>query len=92
MEGRLMSELKNYNIFALEGDKQTNDMEVCETLGLDPKVAFTPAINEAAINKMHKENYNEYINRGVSELKAAQLADSLAATARLRVKQALKGQ
>jgi len=87
-----MAEYKNYNLFALQGDTETSDADVCESLGLDPLLAGTPKLNEAAINKMHKENYNEYINRGVSESEAAQLADSLAATARLRVKQALKGQ
>lgn len=42
-----MSEYKNYNLFALRGDSETSDADVCEQLGLDPNLAGTPAINEA---------------------------------------------
>jgi hypothetical protein len=81
-----MSELKSYNIFAMRGDP-TDDMEVCETLGLDPKLAYTPAINEAAVQKMHKENYNAYVNRGMSAEDALAKADFLADQSRDMIKQ-----
>jgi hypothetical protein len=81
--------LKNYNIFALRGEA-VNDMEVCEALGLDPKLAFTPELNEAAIRKMHRENYNAYINRGMDSEDAIQQADELANQARRAVADAMK--
>jgi hypothetical protein len=74
--------MKNYNLFALRGDSETDDMEVCETLGLDPALAYTPAINEAAIQKMHKENYNKYVSRGMDPEDALARADFLADQAR----------
>jgi hypothetical protein len=78
--------MQNYNIFALQGDTQTTDFDVCQTLGLDPKLAGTPAINEAAINAMHRENYDGYISRGMDSDSALSLADQLANDARARVK------
>jgi len=78
--------MQNYNIFALQGDTETTDFDVCQTLGLDPKLAGTPGINEAAIKAMHRENYDGYINRGMDSDTAISLADKLADEARARVK------
>jgi hypothetical protein len=78
--------MQNYNIFALQGDTETTDFDVCQTLGLDPKLAGTPDINEAAIKAMHRENYNGYIDRGMDSDSALSLADQLADEARARVK------
>ena len=52
MEGGLMSDkpLTNYNLFYLQGDTETDDMDVVETMGLDPKVAYTPLINDATLS------------------------------------------
>jgi hypothetical protein len=83
-----MSELKNYNIFALNGDTTTTDYDVCQTLGLDPELAGTPAINEAAIKAMHRNNYENYIAKGMDEQQALAQADQLASDARKRVQQA----
>ena len=82
--------MKNYNIFALQGDMETSDAEVCETLGIDPTLAGTPAINEAAIKAMHRKNYDGFVNKGVDSNKAMLMADERAATARATVKQAMK--
>jgi hypothetical protein len=82
-----MNELKHYNIFALRGDTQTTDQDVCATLGLDPSLANTPQINDAAIKAMHKENYDAYINRGMDSNSALTMADQLAAEARAQVKE-----
>jgi len=68
--------LKNYNIFALRGDYETTDMDVVEELGLDPAVANTPAINDAAINKMYLQNLEEYLSRGMDEKAAESLLAS----------------
>jgi hypothetical protein len=66
--------LKNYNIFALQGDQETDDMDVVETMGLDPVVAYTPHINVAAINKMEMENVKGYMDMGMPEARAKNLA------------------
>jgi hypothetical protein len=86
MEGRLMSELKHYNIFALRGDTETTDQDVCSTLGLDPTLANTPAINDAAIKAMHRENYESYLERGLDSASALSLADKLADDIRSQIK------
>lgn len=67
--------MKNYNIFALRGDNSVSDVEVCSTLGLPMELAGTPELNTAALNKMHKENYNGYIEQGLSEADAMRMAN-----------------
>lgn len=76
----------NYNIFALQGDNQVSDADVCETLGLDPSLAGTPAINEAAISKMHRMNYDGYIDKGIEPEEALRRADSLANDTRKKIR------
>lgn len=85
-----MNTYRNHNIFALQGDSETSDMDVCETLGLDPALAGTPAINEAAIAKMHKQNYNKFTMSGISPDDALSRADSLANKARAKVRSLTK--
>jgi hypothetical protein len=77
----------NYNIFALSGDPTTSDMDVCSKLGLDPTLAGTPQINDAAIKKMHEQNYKGYIERGLPEDVAQKQADKAANDARKQVQQ-----
>ncbi len=85
-----MSEVTNYNIFALRGDTQTTDLDVCSTLGLDPKLANTPAINEAAINAMHRQNYDGFIAKGLDPEDAMKLANQSANTVRDEIKSLMK--
>jgi len=82
-----MNNIQHYNIYALRGDVATTDEDVCSTLGLDPNLAGSPAINEAAINKMHRENYEGYLVKGVSPEEALSLADKRAADVRKMIKQ-----
>jgi len=82
--------LTNYNIFALQGDDTADDMDVVETLGLDPKVAYTPDINDAAINKMYHENISRYTANGMDEEAARNLAKFHADAARASVRSAMK--
>ena len=84
--------LKNYNIFALRGDTETTDMDVVETLGLDPDVAHTPAINDAAINKMYQQNMQSYLNAGMDPDEATKLADMHRDAAIASVKAAMADQ
>jgi len=85
-----MAEYKNYNIFALSGDKETTDIDVCNQLGLNPALAGTPEINEAAIKKMHKENFDAYLKRGYSEEDASRLSDEAANKARKKIRSLIK--
>jgi hypothetical protein len=82
--------LTNYNIFALQGDDTVDDMDVVETLGLDPKVAYTPNINDAAIQKQYNENMNSYIATGMDEEAARNLAKFHADAARASIRAAMK--
>lgn len=66
---------RNYNIFALQGDETTDDMDVVETLGLDPQVAYTPDINMAAAKAMRAANINSYLKQGMEQLQAHRLAE-----------------
>jgi len=84
--------MKNYNIFALRGDTETNDVDVCTTLGLPLELAGTPAINEAAVNKMHKENYEGYVKNGVDPKKALETADRYRQSALNEIKSLMKDQ
>jgi hypothetical protein len=84
--------LTNYNIFALQGDDTADDMDVVETLGLDPRVAYTPSINDAAIQKMYHENVASYVARGMSEDEAKSLADVHATAAKASVRAAMRSQ
>lgn len=84
--------LTNYNIFALQGDDETDDMDVVETLGLDPKVAYTPDINAAAIRKMYNENVDRYIGIGMPEVDARELAKYHADAASAAVEAAMRQQ
>jgi hypothetical protein len=78
--------MKQYNLFAMAGDTSVSDSDVCEQLGLDPALAGTPAINDAAVNKMHKENYQGFLSKGQSEAQAMANADRLAGEARERIR------
>jgi len=84
--------LTNYNIFALQGDDTADDMDVVETMGLDPKVAYTPDINTAAIRKMYNENVDSYIANGMDEEAARNLAKFHADAATASVEAAMRRQ
>jgi len=81
-----MNKYRNYNLFALRGDENTSDMDVCETLGLDYSLAGTPAINDAAIKAMHKKNVDGYLKKGYPEEAAFAMANEKADTIRNEIK------
>lgn len=84
--------ITNYNIFALQGDDSVDDMDVVETMGLDPQVAYTPDINNAAITKMYHENMDSYIANGMDEEAARNLARFHADAALASVEAAMRSQ
>ncbi len=89
-----MSDLpkRNYNIFALQGDDQVDDMDVVETMGLDPLVAYTPDINVQAIEKMRQENLDGYKQMGMDDASARSLADEAAMATKATVNAAMRDQ
>lgn len=91
-ETYMTSPLRNYNMFYMAGDEQTTDMDVVESLGLDPDVAYTPMINDAAINAMHAQNVTSYMEQGKTQEQARALADTHAAAAKASVRAAFKDQ
>lgn len=82
--------ITNYNIFALQGDDSVDDMDVVETLGLDPNVAYTPDINAAAIQKQYFENIDSYVKSGMDEEAARNLAKFHADAAKASVAAAMR--
>ena len=69
-----MSEQLNYNIFALRGDKTVDDADVCDHFGIDQAHAYTPRLNELAVEKMRQDNIAGYIEQGMSESEATATA------------------
>ena len=59
---------RNYNYLALNGTG-VDDMEFVDTFGLDPNVAYTPAINDAMLDLVTTQN----IDSGMSESKANEI-------------------
>lgn len=58
------SSRKNYNINTLRGMTNDDDMDVCETLGLDTSLAYTKDIIQAQLDRdvdpsIHKEILHE---------------------------------
>ena len=54
------SSSKNFNIHALRG-ANVDDMEIVETMGLDPAVAYTPEINSVMLDITEKDNMAFYM-------------------------------
>jgi len=84
--------MRNYNIFSLQGDDSTDDMDVVETMGLDPVVAYTPDINVKAIDKMRQENIANYLKEGLSEETATKLADTAAQATKATINALMRDQ
>jgi len=66
-----MKQSHNYDA-KLGGD--TDDMELVQRYGLDPKVAYTPAINDAMRKAISAENIVDLQRGGYSEGQARSIA------------------
>ena len=62
---------KNYNIMALRG-ASIDDMEYVETFGLDPALAYTPALNDEMLQVVMQQN----IDAGMEESEAIKVRDT----------------
>jgi hypothetical protein len=65
---------KNYNFAAQMGD-DLDDMELVKEYGLDPKVAYTPAINEAMFKAMNQGTIDNLTQAGYTEKQAKEIAN-----------------
>jgi len=81
--------MRNHNLFYIEGDLSVDDMDVCQTLGLDINLAGTPQINDAAIDKMMQQNISTMMRSGMPEAEAQRQATTLADQSRKRVQLAM---
>ena len=62
------------------------DMEIIEEYGLDPKLAGTPAINDAMLDIVYDKNMAAMVESGMSEGKAKAEAGRLRAQAKMQIK------
>ena len=70
-----MADKKSYNHLALKG-APVDDMEFVEKFNLDPSVAYSNKINEAMLDMVHKENFEHFMEGGMSEKDAQMKADA----------------
>ena len=56
---------KNHNVAWMMGH-DIDDLEVCEDLGLDPSLAYTPQINKAATDVIYERNIRDGMKSGLS--------------------------
>jgi hypothetical protein len=82
-------EKKDYNYLALRG-AATTDMEFVEEFNLDPKLANTPAINDAMLDVIHKKNFETYLRIGQDEKEAKRRADEQRNVARANIKKLIR--
>lgn len=59
-----------------------DDMDVVEELGLDPELAYTPGINEAAFQKQKENHMIDLVIGGYSPEDARKIANDSMSTAR----------
>ena len=59
----------NYNKLALQGF-DIDDMEFVKEFDLDPKVAYTKAINFAMLDNVYSKNVSGFIDKGMTRDKA----------------------
>lgn len=82
-----MSEYRNYNLFALRGDNETSDAEVCQTFDLPIELAGTPDINAAVLKKMERDNVKYYMDNGMDESSAFKTARQKSDVVRAEINQ-----
>jgi len=56
--------MKNYNILARTG---VSDVDLVNTLKLDPELAGTPGVNDAAYQRAFEVNVKGFMSQGLSE-------------------------
>jgi len=70
-----MEKKTNYNWMRNSGLGDFDDMDVVNSLGLDPKHAYSPSINKAALDAAKTRSLQEHIRLGYSKDEAQKLTD-----------------
>ena len=71
MTANTSSAKTNYNILALRG-ASVDDMEYVDAFGLNPELAYTPALND----EMLKVTFQQNIDDGMDEAEAVKIRDT----------------
>ena len=77
---------QSHNVFRRDVD----DMALVDLYKLDPKVAYTPAINTAIVNAQYADTYKTLLSQGNSEKEAKSTASRHRAEANKRVSASVK--
>lgn len=84
-----MEKNTNFNVLALQG-ADIDDMEYVEQFNLDPKLAYTPGINDAMLDSVRSENLEFFRSEGDTEKDANRKADEYHSSAKASIKRLLK--
>lgn len=82
-----MSDYRNYNLFALRGDEEISDAEICQTFDLPIELAGTPDINGAVLKKMERDNVKHFMDNGMDESAAFKTARQKSDVVRAEINQ-----
>ena len=81
----------NHNTLNVLGiDKTIDDMDIVKQYNLDPKVAYTPEINDAAIDAQYQKNMEAAKRNGLNDEGAKKYADQYRNEARQLLKKVAK--
>jgi len=83
-----MDKNTNFNVLALQG-ADIDDMEYIEQFNLDPKLAYTPGINDAMLDSVRQENLAFFRSEGATEKVALSKANEYHSKAKASIKQLL---
>ena len=78
------------NWIAQSGLGEVDDMEIINSLNLDPNLAYTNPINRAALQAAHKLSYQGYLEQGYDQKDARDLSNKDHAQARQQILNAEK--
>jgi hypothetical protein len=84
-----MDKNTNFNVLALQG-ADIDDMEYIEQFNLDPKLAYTPGINDAMLDTIRQENLAFFRSEGDTEKEALSKANEYYSKAKASIKQLMK--
>jgi len=68
-------EKKSYNWMNQSGLMDLDDMEVIETFNLDPSLAYTSGINQAALKESKRQAFEGYMDTGYTQEESVELAN-----------------
>tara|TARA_B110000259_G_C13997593_1_gene395016 strand:- start:125 stop:391 length:267 start_codon:yes stop_codon:yes gene_type:complete len=84
-----MDKNTNFNVLALQG-ADIDDMEYIEQFKLDPKLAYTPGINDAMLDTVRDGNLEFFRSEGNTEKDSLRMANEYHSSAKAMIKRLLK--